>query len=132
MLTPAVTVRNEEGFTLIEALIAMVILAIALLGIAQMQISSMQGNRSSYDTTEASALASDMLEQMVVQSWKDPTTVACPAADFVTESNITYSRNCQLVNGVQIGQRQYKVTVTWKGQQNTLNNVHTLDVQSLL
>ena len=131
MLIPAMTVRNEKGFTLIEALIAMVILAIALLGIAQMQISAMQGNRSSYDTTEASALASDMLERMVVQSWSTPDTVVCPPNDSVARSNITYNRSC-LLGGGSTGQRLATVTVTWKGQQNTLNNDHQLVVQSLL
>jgi len=115
MWIPAVTVRNDKGFTLIEALIAMVILAIALLGIAQMQISAMQGNRSSYDTTEASALASDMLEQMVVQSWSTPDTVVCPPNDSVPRSNITYNRSCFLGIG-STGQRLATVTVTWRGQ----------------
>jgi len=131
MLIPTGTARNEKGFTLIEALVAMVILAIALLGIAQMQISAMQGNRSSYDTTEASALASDMLEQMVVQSWNNSSVVACPANDSVVISNISYIRQCQL-NGATVGQRVATVTVTWKGTQNTTNNDHQLVVQSLL
>lgn len=107
--------KNEEGFTLIEAMVAMVILAIALLGIAQMQISSMMGNRASYDTTEASALASDMMEQMVVQSWSTPDTVACPPADSVAISNITYNRQCLLGAG-STGQRLATVTVLWRGQ----------------
>ena len=128
---PTETARNEKGFTLIEALVAMVILAIALLGIAQMQISAMQGNRSSYDTTEASALASDMLEQMVVQSWNTSSVVACPPNDSVIRSNITYNRACGLA-GATVGQRLATVTVTWTGQQNTLNNAHQLVVQSLL
>jgi type IV pilus assembly protein PilV len=119
--------RNTGGFTLIETLVAMVILAIALLGIAQMQISAMQGNRSSYDTTEASAAASDMLEQMVLQSWKDPTAVACPPGDSVVRSNITYTRTCTLGAGT-IGQRTATVTVNWRGQ----NRDRQLQVDSLL
>lgn len=127
MFIPAVTVKNEKGFTLIEALIAMVILAIALLGIAQMQITAMEGNRSSYDTTEASALASDMLEQIVVQSWNNPDVVNCPPNDSVPRSNITYNRSC-LLGGGSPGQRLATVTVTWRGQ----DRARQLIVNSLL
>jgi prepilin-type N-terminal cleavage/methylation domain-containing protein len=133
------TGKNENGFTLIETLVAMVILSIALLGIAQMQLSAMQGNRSSYDMTEASALGSDMIEQMVLQNWKDPTTVACPVNDSVVRSNITYNRicTCTLPGGGScttpppdgsIGQRVATVTVTWQGK----NSTHSLVVNSLL
>ncbi|HUK55796.1 MAG TPA: prepilin-type N-terminal cleavage/methylation domain-containing protein [Nitrospiria bacterium] len=131
MLITDRTGKNEKGFTLIEALVAMVILAIALLGIAQMQISAMQGNRSSYDTTEASALASDMLEQLVLQSWNNPDVVNCPPDDSVAPANITYSRHCDLGAG-STGQRLATVTVTWTGVKKNLNNVHTLVVNSLL
>jgi prepilin-type N-terminal cleavage/methylation domain-containing protein len=131
MLIPNRTGKNENGFTLIETLVAMVILSIALLGIAQMQLSAIQGNRSSYDMTEASALGSDMIEQMVLQNWKDPTTVACPvpANDSVVRSNITYTRQCTPGVGSIIGQRVFAVTVTWQGKNST---THSLVVNSLL
>lgn len=115
MLISDSTGKSESGFTLIETLIAMVILAIALLGIAQMQISAMRGNRSSYDTIEASAIASDFLEQLVLQSGNDPATVSCPPGDSVVRSNITYARICT-PGGGSIGQRVFRVTVTWQGQ----------------
>jgi prepilin-type N-terminal cleavage/methylation domain-containing protein len=122
--------KNENGFTLIETLVAMVILAIAMLGIAQLQLSAIQGNRSSYDMTEASALASDMIEQMVLQNWKDPTTVGCPTGASmapVTQSNITYTRSCT-PGGGSIGQRVFTVTVNWRGE----NKPHVLTMYSLL
>lgn len=128
MLIPDRTGKNENGFTLIETLVAMVILSIALLGIAQMQLSAMQGNRSSYDMTEASALGSDMIEQMVLQNWNVNAVVACPANDSIVRSNIAYTRQCLLGAGTT-GQRVATVTVTWQGKNST---VHSLVVNSLL
>lgn len=138
MLIPNGNLKNENGFTLIETLIAMVILAVALLGIAQMQLSAMRGNRSSYDLTEASAIASDIIEQMVIMSWIEEkagytgaTTVACPVPVplnyTVVKSKITYTWACGLGAGA-IGQRLTTVTVTWQER----NSPHTLVVNSLL
>lgn len=121
--------KNENGFTLIETAIALIILAIALLGIAQMQISAMQGNRSSYDITEASALASDIIEQLVIQSWNPSVTVTCLSSDIVVLSNISYTRQCNPPTaGGQIGQRLFRVTVTWYDQ----NRNRSLTASSLL
>lgn len=56
--------RNENGFSLIEVLIGLVILAIGLLAIAGMQITSVKGNFFSSNLTQASVLAQDRLETL--------------------------------------------------------------------
>jgi prepilin-type N-terminal cleavage/methylation domain-containing protein len=56
--------RESEGFTLLEVLIAVVILAIGLLAIAQMQIISIRFNAQGRDMTEATTLAMDTLEHL--------------------------------------------------------------------
>ena len=57
------TLRNE-GFTLLEVLIAVVILAFGLLAVAQMQVIAIRFNYQGRDTTEAVTLAKDQLESM--------------------------------------------------------------------
>ena len=57
------TLRNE-GFTLLEVLIAVVILAFGLLAVAQMQVIAIRFNYQGRDTTEAVSLAKDQLESM--------------------------------------------------------------------
>jgi type IV pilus assembly protein PilV len=53
---------NKKGFSLIEVLIGLVILAIGLLAIAGMQIVSVKGNFFSHYLTQASYAAQDRLE----------------------------------------------------------------------
>ncbi len=58
--------ENERGFTLIEVMVTMVILAVGLLAVAGMQVISIKSNTTSRDVTEASTLAMDRLEFLKV------------------------------------------------------------------
>jgi type IV pilus assembly protein PilV len=51
-----------KGFTLVEVLIGLIILAIGILAIAGMQITSLVGTSFSSNLTQASVLAQDRLE----------------------------------------------------------------------
>ncbi|MBA3979680.1 MAG: type IV pilus modification protein PilV [Alcanivorax sp.] len=54
----------EQGFSLIEVLVALLILAIGLLGLAGMQTRSVQMNHSAHQSSQANYLAYDMLDRM--------------------------------------------------------------------
>ena len=56
--------KTNSGFTLIEVLIAMLILAVGLLGLAGMQITGMRNNLSAYNRSLATQLAYDMADRM--------------------------------------------------------------------
>ena len=56
--------KNRNGFSLIEVLIGLVLLAIGLLAIAGMQITSVRGNFFSKNMSEASVVAQDRLEEL--------------------------------------------------------------------
>ncbi|WP_313090541.1 type IV pilus modification protein PilV [Stutzerimonas nitrititolerans] len=56
--------RKETGATLIEVLVAMVVLAIGLLGLAGLQATSIQSNHSAYYRSQATLLASDLADRM--------------------------------------------------------------------
>lgn len=56
--------KKEEGFTLLEVIVAISILTVGLLGLATMQVTSIKGNFFASRVTEGSAVASDRLEKL--------------------------------------------------------------------
>ncbi len=54
----------QSGFTLIESLVAMVILAVGMLGIAGLYIEGLRSGQSSVSRTTAVALAADMADRI--------------------------------------------------------------------
>ena len=55
-------IRKQKGFSLIEVLIGLVLLAIGLLAVAGMQATSVRGNYSSNNVTQATYIAQAGLE----------------------------------------------------------------------
>ena len=56
--------RHCRGLTLVETLIALLVLSIGLLGLASLQTASLQFNTSSYQRTQATILAYDMADRL--------------------------------------------------------------------
>jgi type IV pilus assembly protein PilV len=56
--------NKSAGFTLIEVLIAMLVLAVGLLGLAGLQVISLRNNQSAYNRSQATQLAYDMADRI--------------------------------------------------------------------
>jgi len=82
--------NGQSGFTLIEVMIALVILAVGLLALATMQIVSIRANAFSSEMTYATMLAQSKLEQIRNMDYDDddltPSTVT---TDQVSASALT-------------------------------------------
>lgn len=56
--------RRQRGFTLVEAMVALVVLSVGLLGIAALYVETLRASRTSLYRTEAVSLASDLADRM--------------------------------------------------------------------
>jgi len=56
--------KKNNGFTLIEVLISMLVLAIGLLGLAALQMTTLRQNLSAYHRTQATQSAYDIADRM--------------------------------------------------------------------
>ena len=61
----------NQGYTLIEVLIAMAVFSIGILAVAAMQTTSVQGNASARRVTEATALAENQIESLLELPYDD-------------------------------------------------------------
>lgn len=62
---------NQKGFTLIEVMIAMLVLSIGILGVAIMQVTAIKGNSFSIGLTEAATFAENKMEELAVLAYDD-------------------------------------------------------------
>lgn len=86
------THAKHSGFTLIEVMVALFVLALGLLGLAMLQTTSLKLNTNSYSRTQASFLAYDILDRIRANPTafkNDQYTVADKAA--VTSLQTSYN-----------------------------------------
>ena len=68
-----VKTKKEEGFTLLEIIVAISILTVGLLAVASMQLSAIRGNAFAEGVTEATSLAVDYMEYLMGLDYDDDT-----------------------------------------------------------
>lgn len=108
----------EEGYTLIEALVAIFILTVALLGLAGGATSVMRANQMSYLNTVATSLAQDKLEElkaMTVSALPNCPTYTTPnCSDSPSYSGATFSQSWRIIPDSPVaGVNQIDVKVDW-------------------
>ena len=64
--------ESHRGFTLVEVLIAMFVLAFGILAVGSMQVTSIQQNARANRMTEAGILARDRLEKLMALAYLTP------------------------------------------------------------
>jgi type IV pilus assembly protein PilV len=132
--------RQSSGFTLLEVMIAMLILAIGLLGMASLMVTSLQNNQGAYARSQATVLAYDIVERMranrpqaeasgspysltsgtPAENAKDCQQNACSPAEIAGWDMTQWWTDLQTTipgataTVTQISGRSYEINLTWK------------------
>jgi len=117
--------RSRAGFSLLEVMIAMTILAIGLLGALSMQVQALTGNSTGRHVSEAMRIGLDQLETLKYQGWAatpvtgwtaplvvtGPEAVAVRVGEVPQQFNVSW--RIQTVGALTLV-RQIDVRVTWR------------------
>lgn len=132
--------KRQQGFSLLEVLITMLIVSFGPLGIAGIIITSLKNNQSSYARSQASLMVNDIVDRMranrsSAEASPSPYNLALTATpsgagiatDDLTEWRATLASNLPSGTGsvaVDDATRKVTVTVQWNDSHGTADTAH--------
>jgi len=116
--------NRNSGFTLIEVLIAALVLAVGLLGLAGLQAASIKNNLSAYKRSQATQLAYDMADRIRAnrnESINLTTGNVITASTYLTMAPASASAqaNCTTVTGCSSAQMAQNDLFQWNAALTT-------------
>ena len=114
--------KNEQGFTLMELLVAVTVLAIGLLGIAGLQGTTIRRNVTAMRNTEATALIEDKIEEIRNSPFDNVTSEGAEQNGVFTR-RVTVQANTPIAGST----KTVTVTVSWSDPSR-----HELSFQTIL
>ena len=110
-MTSKSPISTEEGFTLIEIMIALVVMSIGLTALAAVQISAIRGNAFSKRMTTAVSIADEKIEQIKSIPYAN---IISESSIQITQSNMNFTRQVTVTNNSPLpNSRKVEVVVTW-------------------
>lgn len=113
----------QQGFTLLEVLVTIVILSIGLLGIAGLTTGVIRGNHYSKNITSATAAAQTQLEAVKSRGYAEAVAANFPA-DIVNMGGMSFNRTTTITaDSPATNMKTASVTVNWTDSNNTARSV---------
>ncbi|MGE4545153.1 MAG: prepilin-type N-terminal cleavage/methylation domain-containing protein [Pedobacter sp.] len=104
---------NNRGFSLLEVLLAVVILSVGLLGVAGLQATAINGNLHGSTVSQATVLAEDVIERVRMTDYDLVTPTNFPETEDNVDGSI-FSRTIQIEDNVPSNElKRVTVTVSW-------------------
>ncbi len=119
------TFRSRDGFTLIEVLVALLILSVGLLGIAGLTVGIIRGDFFSKNITSATVIAQTQLETVENTGYINANTTNFPSsAASVSMGGVNFSRTTTITdNSPATNVKTISVTVAWNEANNAARSV---------
>lgn len=118
------SLHPNAGFSLIESMLALVVLAIGMLALAGLQVTALRGNALSRRTATAIAMAEQKMEQVKntplvnIQAESPPVNID-PVTGQVTAAATKWTRQVTVTNGPLPNSRAVSVIVSWREKAKT-------------
>ena len=120
------SIRLEEGFTLIEIMITLVIMSIGLVALAGLQARAIKGNAFSKQMTTAVSIVNQKIEQLKDTSYAD---ILSESSTQITQSNMRFTRQVTVTsNSPLTNTKTVNVTVTWSEGSNS----HSVPITTII
>ena len=106
---------KSKGFTLIEMLVSLVILAISLLALGGLMVAATKNNSFGGRITEAATFAQDKLEEFQVLPWG---SILSGNDNKPGSNNMNYQRNWNVLTSPDGGLKTVTLTINWNDKSN--------------
>lgn len=107
----------QGGFTLIEIMVAVIVLSIGLLGLAGLQVTSLRNDQSAFMRSQATILAYDIADRMRANG--AAVLAGNYEFDSATDTPSAYS-NCSTTTGCSVSEMAQNDLYAWNGAIDTV------------
>jgi type II secretion system protein I len=115
---------KSNGFTLVEVLVAIIILSFSLLALAGLMVTTTKNNSFGTNMTEAATFAQDKLEELRAMRWDD-ISEGTSSDQKSGSTGINYTRNWNVAKDDVL--KTIAISINWQDRAN-----HSIKLTSVL